>query len=136
MERPAGIGPVYTAWEAIVLPLNYGRINIMLLFQAALCMDQLENRIVVDEFLTDKIIRRFIVLIVEAEDRLDTCTSRDQLTDHDVLLQALKEVFLALDGSIGQDSCCLLEGCGRKEGISLQGRLGDTENNRKLALEN
>lgn len=25
MERPAGIGPVYTAWEAIVLPLNYGR---------------------------------------------------------------------------------------------------------------
>lgn len=27
MERPAGIGPVYTAWEAIVLPLNYGRKN-------------------------------------------------------------------------------------------------------------
>ena len=27
MERPAGIEPVYTAWEAIVLPLNYGRKN-------------------------------------------------------------------------------------------------------------
>lgn len=27
LERPAGIGPVYTAWEAIVLPLNYGRKN-------------------------------------------------------------------------------------------------------------
>lgn len=27
LERPAGIEPVYTAWEAIVLPLNYGRKN-------------------------------------------------------------------------------------------------------------
>ena len=29
LEQPAGIGPVYTAWEAIVLPLNYGCISKM-----------------------------------------------------------------------------------------------------------
>lgn len=27
VERPTGIGPAYEAWEASVLPLNYGRIQ-------------------------------------------------------------------------------------------------------------
>ena len=32
MERVTGIGPVTTAWEAVVLPLNYTRILLIILF--------------------------------------------------------------------------------------------------------
>lgn len=28
MERVTGIGPVTTAWEAVVLPLNYTRVTV------------------------------------------------------------------------------------------------------------
>ena len=32
LERPTGIEPAYAAWEAAVLPLNYGRKDLNLFF--------------------------------------------------------------------------------------------------------
>ena len=46
---------------------------------------------------------------------LQTRTSRDRLTDDDVLLEALQRVDLTFDGCIGKDLCGLLEGSCRKE---------------------
>ena len=50
----------------------------------------------------------------------------DELADDDVLLQADKVIDLALDGSLGEDLCGLLEGCRRQEALGCQRRLCDT----------
>ena len=58
---------------------------------------------------------------------LHTCTCGNELTDDNVFLKTEQVVDLALDGSLGQHLCGLLEGCGGEEGLGLERRLGDTE---------
>ena len=42
---------------------------------------------------------------------LHTGTSRNQLTNQNVLLQTNQLIYLSVDGSLGQNLGCLLEGC-------------------------
>ena len=58
---------------------------------------------------------------------LDTCTSRDEGTDDNVLLDTCEVVCPALDDCVCEDLCSLLEGCCSHEGISSGSSLGDTE---------
>ena len=57
---------------------------------------------------------------------IHTGTSRDELTDADVLLQTLEVVTLAADRSIGECLGGLLEGGSRDEGIRAGRSFGDT----------
>ena len=38
LERPMGIEPTSTAWEAVVLPMNYGRKCLFIFYQLWLCL--------------------------------------------------------------------------------------------------
>ena len=58
---------------------------------------------------------------------LQTCTCRNQRTDNDVLLQTGQRISLALDCSIRQDACSLLERGGGQESICCQRSLGNTQ---------
>ena len=53
-------------------------------------------------------------------------TRRQELADNDILLEAEQRIALALDGGVGEDSCGLLEGRCRKEGLGCEGGLCDT----------
>ena len=53
-------------------------------------------------------------------------TGRDELTDDDVLLEALEVVDLLGEGGFGEHAGGLLEGCGGQPGVGGQRRLGDT----------
>src|ERR671912_1169570 len=59
-----------------------------------------------------------------------SCGCGYELPDNDVLLQARKAVYLALDGSVGKDACRLLErGCG-EEAVGGERGLGYTHQDR------
>src|SRR5262249_5705317 len=55
---------------------------------------------------------------------------RNEPTDDHVLLEALKRIGLAVNRSVGEDTCGLLERRRRDEGAGLQARLGDAEQHR------
>ena len=67
--------------------------------------------------------RRLIRLKVVID--LQTGTGRNQLADEDVLLQADEMIDLALDRSIGQHLCGLLEGRSGEEALGRERRLCD-----------
>ena len=56
-------------------------------------------------------------------------TGGDQLTNDDILLQALQRVYLALDGRLGQYTSGLLEGCCGHKAVGGKGGLRDTLQN-------
>src|SRR5689334_1268310 len=57
-------------------------------------------------------------------------TSRDEVTDDDVLLESEQLVSRAADCSVGENARRLLEACRRDERLSRETRLGDTEEQR------
>ena len=71
-----------------------------------------------------------LFLRVEVAQGSDAGSGRNQLSDHNILLQADKIVHLALDGGIGKDACRFLEGSGGEEGFGIERSLGDAEDNR------
>ncbi len=56
-----------------------------------------------------------------------TGTGRNQTTHDNVLFQAAQFVAFTRNGSFGQDTCSLLERCGRDERLGCQRRFGDTQ---------
>ena len=61
---------------------------------------------------------------------VDAGTSRDELTDDDVLLETYELVATAVDRRIGEHTSGLLEGRGREPRVGGQRRLGDTHQDR------
>ena len=76
---------------------------------------------------SDSLVALCLTALQILADLRETGTSRDQLTDDNVLLQTGQRVDLALDGSFGQDTSGLLEGSGGQEGLIGQSSLGDAE---------
>ena len=58
-----------------------------------------------------------------------TRTCRNKLTDNNIFFKTDERILLALDGSIRKNSGCLLEGCGRQEGVCSKSCLGNTKKN-------
>ena len=58
---------------------------------------------------------------------IEAGTGGDEVTENDVLLEALQQIRLTEGGGLCEDACGILEGCGGDEGIRLEGSLRDTE---------
>ena len=61
--------------------------------------------------------------------RLEAGSRRDEVTHDDVLLESAESVRLAEGGCFGENTRCVLEGCGRDEAVGLERGLGDSQQN-------
>ena len=58
--------------------------------------------------------------------RFDASTDRNLATNNHIFLQALQVVDATRDCARDKNTSCILEGCGREEGIGIDRDLGDT----------